>query len=54
MLKYANVDLMLDEMDGGQIQEWLAYEKIEAEADKRAELAAKAQVGVKNHKRRGR
>lgn len=45
---------MLDEMDAGQIAEWQAFERLQEEANKRADLAAKAQQGVKNPKRRRR
>ncbi len=43
---------MLDEMDAGQFAEWQAFDALQDEAQKRAELAAKATAGVKNHKRR--
>lgn len=45
---------MLEDMDAGQITEWQAFDRIQAEAEQRAQLAAKAENGVKNHKRRGR
>lgn len=38
-------------MDGGQIAEWLAFEKIEADAQKKAEMAARAEHKVKSYKR---
>lgn len=49
---------MLDEMDADQLVEWQAFyeweRKAEAEAQTRATLAAKAEQGVANHKRRRR
>jgi hypothetical protein len=45
---------MLAEMDSGQIAEWQAFFKIEADEYQRAELAARAEAGVKNHRRGGR
>jgi len=45
---------MLAEMDAGQIAEWQAFDKLEEEAYKRADLAARAESGVRNHKRGGR
>lgn len=45
---------MLDEMDAHQIAEWMAFFKIEDEEQRRSALAAKAEAGVKNYKRRGR
>lgn len=53
-LGYANVDQMLDEMDAGQIAEWQAFDRIQGEANKRAELASKAEAGVRNYRRKGR
>ena len=41
-------------MDAGHLAEWMAYDRIEDEAYKRAELAAKAEAGAKHHKKRGR
>lgn len=45
---------MLEEMDSGQIAEWMAFERLEQEAQKKAELAAKAESNVNNYRRRGR
>jgi hypothetical protein len=45
---------MLAEMDAGQIAEWMAFDRIQEEAYKRAELAARAEAGVRNHKRGNR
>lgn len=45
---------MLDEMDAGQFAEWQAFENIQEEFSKRAELAARAESGVRNYKRGGR
>lgn len=45
---------MLDEMDAGQIAEWMAFHQLQDEAQKKAELAAKAERGVRSHKRRGK
>jgi hypothetical protein len=52
-LGYANVDRMLDEMDAGHLTEWVAFETIRAEDERRAELQAKAEARTANHKRRG-
>lgn len=48
------MDVMLEEMDAHHMAEWLAFLKIEADEQRKAELAAKAEAGVKNHRRRGR
>ena len=53
-LGYANVDVMLEEMDAGQVAEWMAFGKLEEEAMRKAELQAKAESNVKSYKRRGR
>lgn len=45
---------MLEEMDAGQLAEWQAFDKLQDEADKKAQLAAKAEAGLRNHKRKGR
>lgn len=45
---------MLDEMDAGQIAEWQAFDRLQEEAHKRAELAAKAEAGLQHQKRRRR
>lgn len=45
---------MLDEMDAGQIEEWMAFNRLEEEAQRKAELTAKAESNVKSYKRRGR
>lgn len=45
---------MLEVMDAGQIAEWQAFARLQDEANTRADLAAKAQQGVKNPKRRRR
>lgn len=42
---------MLDEMDAGQVAEWRAFNRIEAEEYKRNELASRAEAGLRNHKR---
>lgn len=41
-------------MESWQIAEWMAFHQLQDEAQKKAELAAKAERGVKSHKRRGR
>lgn len=45
---------MLDEMDAGQLAEWMAFDEIKRDAERKAELEAKAQQGVRNHRRGGR
>lgn len=40
-------------MEAPQLAEWAALGKIEEEEERRAELAAKADSRVQNHKRRG-
>lgn len=42
---------MLDEMDAPQFVEWIAFEHIQSEDRKRAELADKAVSGVQNYRR---
>jgi mannose/cellobiose epimerase-like protein (N-acyl-D-glucosamine 2-epimerase family) len=53
-LGWVNVDDMLDEIEPGHLLEWLALQRITAEEEKRAELAARATSGVQGHRRRGR
>jgi hypothetical protein len=45
---------MLDEMDGGQLAEWLAFDELQEEAEKKSSLASKAEAGLRSYKRRGR
>lgn len=45
---------MLEEMDAGQIAEWQAFHELQDEAHKKAELAAKAEAGVRSHRRGAR
>lgn len=45
---------MLDSLSCEQMAEWLAYDRIEAEEQKRAQLAAQAEAGAQNYKRKGR
>jgi hypothetical protein len=49
---------MLEEMDGVHLSRWMAFKRLEAEAEKeastRAELRAKADAGVKQPRRGGK
>lgn len=45
---------MLEELDAVHVVEWMAFFKIEAEEMKRAELASRAEAGVRSYKRGGR
>ena len=45
---------MLDQMDAIHLVEWMAFDKIEEENYKRSELAARAESGMRNHRRGGR
>lgn len=47
-----NVDLMLDEMDAPHLAEWMAFFQVKEEERKRAELAAKAEAGLQDYRRR--
>lgn len=44
---------MLEEMDAHQFAEQIALDQIDAEDRKRAELSARAEAGVKSHRRKG-
>lgn len=45
---------MLQSIDAGQLRDWMAYDKVLEEERQRDALAAKAEAGVRNHKRGGR
>jgi hypothetical protein len=53
-LHYANVDVMLGEMEPHHLLEWAALQKINKEDRLQAEAAARATAGVENYRRRGR
>lgn len=48
------MDAMLDDIGADQFVEWIAFENIQDEALKKAKLAAKAEQGVRNHRRGSR
>lgn len=41
-------------MESWQIAEWMAFHQLQDEAQKKTEQAAKAEHGVRSHKRRSR
>jgi hypothetical protein len=45
---------MLEEIDGRQLNEWLAFDRLVEEERTRAELAARAEATTRNYTRRGR
>lgn len=45
---------MLEEMDAGQLAEWQAFDRLQAEEYKHAELESRAMAGLQSHKRGGR
>lgn len=48
------MDKMLEDLGADQFVEWIAFEEIQRDAERKAELAAKAEQGVRNHRRGGR
>lgn len=51
-LGYANVDVMLGEMDAHHLTEWMAVGVVDEEERRRDELARKARAGVEAPRRR--
>ena len=46
-----NVDAMLDDMGADQFVEWLAFDEIQRDAERKATEAARAEQGVRSHRR---